>query len=129
MAQLDYAHFKAESFAMLPEIGREPFRVVPRSFGDNDKRVGLAPFVRSAQVKGYRFGICLRLRKDNALGPASYPGHQREVAAIPSHHFYEERSLVRGSCDLDAINGLQSDIQRSVHPDCDVRPAQVVVNR
>ena len=68
------------------------------------------------------------LRNHQPVGRGGQGGHQREVAAMPSHHLNDERALVAGRGAAQGIHRLDDPMQGGIGADRHVGARHVVID-
>ena len=128
VAEFYIAQIEAEALAMLAKILHEPFSVVSRAFGHNHNSVALAAIVAIAQATRERFGIGFDFGQRDGFRASGNAGGERQIAAVAAHHLHQKSAFVRRSGHLDAVDGLERDVERGVDADGNFRAAEIVVN-
>src|SRR5664279_299321 len=123
------AQVEAEALLVVPEVLREHPRVVARPLGHDNDRVFFAALARGVELLREVLGARLHLGNDDRLGSSRDSRHEREVPAVAAHDLDEERPLVGGGRDLQAVDRFERDVEGRVDADRDVRARQVVVDR
>ena len=135
MAQGRDSHVLAEAIldGLLDPLRRDRIALaVLRALGNDDDRVPAPGGPAFAQfLAHWRLPALLggKLGNEHVVAAAGYGAHQRQIAASPSHHFDDERALVRGRRRGNRVDRLNDPVKGGIGSHGHVASDQVVVDR